>query len=214
MVFSQSTTDAFLAEMSGRFSAGNPRVGDTINNLLNREGRLRFGLDRQGNPLEARVIFSPHITGDPTQFAQARTKVLSQLVAEAKAGRLQFNSNTGHPRRPKGGCVFCTMMQIGPCDYETEIRLLTDAPSLTPVSLVPELLAEKQEQSALLEAFLTKGLRKSRIKGSPNRSKTLAARAAPATVLLSVEAGVGRALQGSPLSGNPTRPKDREPSRR
>jgi hypothetical protein len=212
MIFSQSTTDAFLAEMRGRFSAGNPVVGDKLSDLLNREIRLRYGVDGQGQPLEARVIFSPHITGDPAQFAQARSKVLAQLVAEAQAGRLQFNSDTGHLRRPKGGCVFCTMMQVGPCDYEAELRPLSNAPSLTAKSSVPELMAEKQAQSTLLELFVKKPGPDTRAESSLEVGKTLVARAAAPAVAQAAATAVIPAMPGWELSGDPARQRDREPS--
>jgi hypothetical protein len=209
MIFSQSTTDAFLAEMQGRFSAGNPQVGDKLSDLLNREVRLRYGVDGQGQPLEARVIFSPHITGDPAQFAQARAKVLAQLVAEAQAGRLQFNSDTGHLRRPKGGCVFCTMMQIGPCDYEAELQPLSNAPNLTAKSSVPELMAEKQAQSSLLQLFVKKPDSGA---GSPLEVVIRqAARAAVPVAALAAATAASPALPGWQLSGDPARQQDRGP---
>ncbi|HXJ94702.1 MAG TPA: hypothetical protein VMT20_17800 [Terriglobia bacterium] len=210
MIFSQSTTDAFLAEMNGRFSAGNPKVGDTISELINREVRLRYGADSQGNPLEARVIFSPHITGDPVQFKQFRSKVLAQLVSEATAGHLQYNPATGHLARPKGACVFCTMMQIGPCDYEAELQPLSDAPSLTAESSIPALMAEKQEQASLLEAFLQKGVRAKAKRPLPSLVEARPARAAPSAAVLDAETRARRALQGWELSGDPARQKDRE----
>jgi hypothetical protein len=211
MIFSQSTTDAFLAEMNGKFSVGNPKVGDKLSDLLNREVRLRYGVDGQDQPLEARVIFSPHITGDPAQFAQARAKVLAQLVEEAKAGRLQFNPDTGHLQRPKGGCVFCTMMQIGPCEYEAELQPLSDAPSLTAKSSIPELMAEKQAQSSLLEVFLKKPALGRTAKSSPGPGKLQVARAAPVALAMVAAAAVRPALQGWQLSGDPARQQDREP---
>ena len=155
MVFSQSTTDAFLAEMQGRFTAGNPQPGDLIADLVRQEIRLKYGLRDDGTPLEARVIFSPHITGDPAHFAAARQRVLDQLIAEARAGRLQLNSATGHLRRPAGSCVFCTMLQIGPCDYQAELRPLSSLPVLAAaVVSAPQLAAEKAEQNRLLSEFL------------------------------------------------------------
>jgi hypothetical protein len=107
------------------------------------------------------------------------------------------------------------MLQIGPCEYEAELQPLSDAPSLTAESSVPELMAEKQAQSSLLEAFLNKqGRSKKRSRGT----KSLAtmggmqvARAAPSAVALAAEAGVRPALQGWQLSGDPTRQQDREP---
>lgn len=211
MVFSQSTTDALLAEMSGRFSMGNPKVGDTIDELLSREVRLRFGMDAQGNPLEARVIFSPHITGDPAQFAKARSQVLAQLVSEAKSGRLQFNPDTGHLQRPKGACVFCTMIQIGPCDYEKELQPLSDAPSLSAASSVTELNAEKQMQSSLLTSFLAKGVRTSK-QAPAVLQEGGSVRAAPPEAVLAARVGAARALRGWQLSGDPARQEDREPA--
>jgi hypothetical protein len=213
MVFSQSTTDAFLAEMSGRFSAGDPKVGDTINDLLSRVVRLRYGVDNQGNPLEARVIFSPHITGTPAQFAQARSKVLAQLVSEAKSGGLQFNSATGHLQRPQGACVFCTMMQIGPCDYESELQPLSNAPSLTSESSSSALMLEKQKQLSLLSSFLKKRGRKAMKKKPPLYGEIQSVRVAPSDVAMAAEAGARRALSGWQLSGNPARQRDREPTK-
>jgi hypothetical protein len=210
MIFSQSTTDAFLAEMSGRFSAGNPQVGDKLSDLLNREVRLRYGVDGQNNPLEARVIFSPHITGDPAQFAQARGKVLAQLVNEAQTGRLQFNPDTGHLRRPKGGCVFCTMMQVGPCDYEAELQPLSNAPIVAAKSSVPELMAEKQMQSSLLELFVKQQATDRNAGSSLASVKTQAARAAAPSVALAAATAIDPALPGWRLSGDPARQRDRE----
>jgi hypothetical protein len=210
MIFSQSTTDAFLAEMSGRFSVGNPKVGDKIGDLLNREVRLRYGTDNQGQPLEARVIFSPHITGDPAQFKQARAKVLAQLVAEGKAGNLQFNSDTGHLRRPKGACVFCTMIQIGPCDYEVELQPLSDAPHLSAESSVPQLMAEKAAQSSLLDAFLQKGARPKGGKPKSISGELEAVRTAPPAVALAAEERIRKSLDGWRLSGDPARQRERE----
>ena len=199
MIFSQSTTDAFLGEMQGRFSKGSPKPGDKIEDLLNREIRLRFGSDAKGKPLEARVIFAPHITGDPKRFAKARSKVLAQLVAEAKAGRVQYNSDTGHLRRPEGACVFCTMMQIGDCDYETELVPLSNAPTLTADSEASALLAEKQGQAAMLAAFLQEPQRRD---GSPSQQA------------VTVGSRSRNAVAGWQLAGDPKRQRDREPIER
>jgi hypothetical protein len=125
MVFSQSTTDAFLGELQGRFSQGNPQPGDRIADLLERNVRLKYGTLPNGTVLDARVIFSPHITGNPGAFGPARAKVLAQLVEEAQAGRLTLNPATGHLRRPVGSCVFCPVMEVGLCDYEAELQQLT-----------------------------------------------------------------------------------------
>ena len=159
MIFSQSTTDAFVAEMQGRFSMGDPKPGDQIKDLLQKTVRLRYGSRDDGTPLEARVIFSPHITGNPAEFGPARQRVLDQLIEEANLGGIQFNSATGHLSRPAGSCVFCTMLDIGPCDYLSEIKPLKTLPTLaaaTPESPTPELMAEKLEQRRLLNEFLAR----------------------------------------------------------
>src|SRR5262245_15197317 len=159
LVFSQSTADAFITEMQGRFSMGDPKPGDRIDDLLQKTVRLKYGARDDGTPLEARVIFSPHITGDPADFGAARQRVLDQLVEEAHLGHVQFNVATGHLTRPAGSCVFCTFLDIGPCDYQTELKPLKPAPILTgaaPASPVPDLTADKQEQRRLLEDFLSK----------------------------------------------------------
>jgi hypothetical protein len=166
MVFSQATTDAFLGEMQGRFSQGNPRPGDRIADLLNQNIRLRYGTLPDGTVLEARVIFSPHITGTPAQFEAARAKVLAQLVEEAQAGRIQLNPHTKHLRRTVGSCVFCPVLEIGRCDYEAELRPLAPggvagpdllaAGATEPDAVQP--LADKRAQHHLIEEFLTRRL--------------------------------------------------------
>ena len=65
-----------------------------------------------GTVLDARVIFAPHITGNPAEFAPARDAVVAQLVAEAHAGRLRVNPVTRHLSRGAGACVFCPMLEI------------------------------------------------------------------------------------------------------
>jgi len=198
MIFSQSTTDAFLGEMQGLFSAGNPKPGDKIDDLLNREVRLKFGDDDRANPIEARVIFAPHITGDPKQFAKARAKVLAQLVEEAKNGNLQYNSDTGHLRRPEGACVFCTFMQIGDCDYEAELVPLHAPPRLTAESPAAHFRTEKRGQAEMLTAFLQQ--RRGQDKARPHAAAVDLERAA---------------AKGWQLAGAPARQREREaPARR
>lgn len=153
MIFSQSTTDAFLGEMKGRFSEGDVKVGDKIDDLINKTVRLRFGTDGAGHGLEARVIFAPHITGDPAHFKEARQKVLDELAAEATAGRLTYNPATKHLHRPLGGCIFCTHLQIGGCDYTDELKRLGSLPGIPAEGPVPE----KHVQEALLRAFVAAG---------------------------------------------------------
>src|SRR5258708_35521648 len=52
MIFSQSTTDAFLAEMAGRFSAGNTKGGDKLSDFLNRGVSLRHCVAVQEQPTQ------------------------------------------------------------------------------------------------------------------------------------------------------------------
>jgi hypothetical protein len=149
LVFSQNTARAFIGEMGDRFTVGAPRPDEPFEELLKREVRLLYG-DADGEELDARVIFSPHITGRPKVFAAARDHVVSQLVEEAEAGRIGLNAQTGHLQRPRGACVFCPMLEIGPCDYEGELKPLTTAPRLTADSGIADLQAEKARQAELM----------------------------------------------------------------
>jgi len=133
LVISQNTTNAFIEEMRDNFSVGEPQPNEPVADLLERDVRLRYGTLPDGTDLEAKVIFSPHITGDPATFAAARAKVLAQFVSAATEGLLELNSATGHLSRPRGSCVFCPMLEIGKCDYESELQ---------PVSLAAGLLAD------------------------------------------------------------------------
>jgi hypothetical protein len=76
--------------------------------------------------------------------------VIDQLVEEAKAGRIAFNAATGHLGRPPGACVFCPMLEVGPCDYVDELEPLSEAPQLTAGSPVADLQREKALQGALM----------------------------------------------------------------
>jgi len=175
MIFSQATTDAFLGEMKGHFSEGKPEVGEAIEDLLRRRIRLRYGATKDGKVLDARVIFSPHITGDPANFARTRSQVLGQLIEEARSGGVTFNALTGHLARPRGGCVFCTMLEIGPCDYTDELRPLSESQAVSADSRVPHLVAEKQTQTSLLDEFLKTGARSTRgwaLAGDPARERS------------------------------------------
>jgi hypothetical protein len=159
LVFSQSTANAFIVEMSGRFSVGQPTLGDRVEDLLDKEVRLHFADLPDGSPLDARVVFSPHITGSPAEFAAARDRVVAQVVAEARSPgtRLTFNRTTGRLSRTVGSCLFCPMLDIGPCDYETELRSLEEGPALTALSPVAHLKDEKLSQEAMLTAFIARG---------------------------------------------------------
>ncbi len=132
LVISQNTANVFLAEMKGRFTKGNPQPGESVKDLVDRDIRLSYGTLPDNTKLEAKVIFSPHFTGDPQTFATYRPKVLAQFVAAAQQGILTLNQATGHLVRARGACVFCPMLEVGPCDYENE---------LNPVSLQPAFLA-------------------------------------------------------------------------
>jgi hypothetical protein len=154
LIFSQSTANAFNQELGERFNIDPPQPGESIASLMNRHVRLRFGELPDGSELDARVIYAPHITGNPQDFGPARARVVAQLVEEAEAGRLTFNEPTGHLGRPRGACVFCPMLEIGPCDYEGELRPLTDAPALTADAPIADLLAEKEVKERMVEAAL------------------------------------------------------------
>jgi hypothetical protein len=134
LVFGQTTANAFINELAGRFSVGAPAAGEPVADLLQREIRLRFGSDGPA-PLEARVLFAPHITGDPASFAPMRDAVVAQLVEEAVRGRLHRREETGHLARPPGACVFCPMLEISGCGYQDELRPLAEPPSPVPAAV-------------------------------------------------------------------------------
>ena len=150
LIFSQSTANAFNEEMGDRFSVGKPKQREALAGLMEREVRLRFGDLPDGRTLDSRVIYSPHITGNPEEFGPARQRVIDQLAEEAKAGRIAFNAATGHLTRPAGACVFCPMLEVGPCDYVDELEPLSEAPQLTAGSPVADLQREKAVQAELL----------------------------------------------------------------
>jgi len=152
LIFSQSTANAFIGELRDRFVEGDPEPGDSLEDLMQRTVRLRYGDLPDGTELTARIIFAPHITGNPDDFMPARRRVVKQMVEEAQAGSLQYNAATKHLRRPSGSCVFCPILEIGDCDYTDELVPLGDAPELTADSSADLLLAEKKAHLALLEA--------------------------------------------------------------
>lgn len=150
LIFSQSTANAFIAELGDRFSVGAPQPGEPLKELMGREIRLLYGETPEGREIDARVVFAPHATGNPKDFAEARARVVDQLVAEAKAGRLIYNPASKHLTRSAGACVFCPMLEIGPCDYVDELEPLSAAPQLTADSGVAQLQEEKQLQQSLM----------------------------------------------------------------
>jgi hypothetical protein len=99
---------------------------------MDREVRFAYGELPDGSTLDARVVFSPHITGDPRRFEQARDRIIDQLAEEAQAGRVVFDLRSGHLGRPPGACVFCPMLEIGPCGYVDDLRPLSPPARLTP----------------------------------------------------------------------------------
>ncbi|MEP7110555.1 MAG: hypothetical protein ABI760_21360 [Ferruginibacter sp.] len=155
MVFSDTTAQPFISEMQGNFTKGNPQPGEKVADLIGRNIRLRYGTLDDGTILDARVIFSPHISGNPATFAKLRSKVLKQLVNEARAGGLSFNTQTGHLRRPRGSCLFCPMLEIGPCPYENELRPVSLSPGLLADTAAPaDVQMEKLAQQKLMEEFI------------------------------------------------------------
>lgn len=155
MIFSQNTANAFINELQSRFVEGNPQPNEPLANLMARRFRLRYGTLPDGTDLLARIIFAPHITGSPAEFAAARDKIVGQLTEEATAGNLRFNSATKHLQRSRGACVFCTMLEIGPCDYENELQPISLQATLTADSAVPDLQAERTAYEALMQSPLT-----------------------------------------------------------
>jgi hypothetical protein len=83
-----------------------------------------------------------------------RARVVEQLVEEAQSGGLTYQASTRHLLRAPGACVFCPMLEIGPCDYTDELEPLVDAPHLTADSAVADLQAEKEAQVAMLDPVL------------------------------------------------------------
>jgi hypothetical protein len=153
-VFGQNTANAFLGEFHGKFSSGNPQPNEPVTSLMRKEVSLRFGEAPDGTVLEARVLFAPHPTGDEAKWLQARSTVVSQLVHAAQQGRLKVNPGTGHLARPAGSCVFCTMLDIGPCDYLAELTPLTNPPGTILSQAFANLAADKPAQTHLLNKFL------------------------------------------------------------
>lgn len=158
LVFSQSTTNALLGELRAQgytFSEGDPQPGESVEDLGDRIIRLKYGDLPDATTLEARVIFAPHITGNPANYLPVRDKVVNQLVQEANAGRLALNAANGHLKRSRGACVFCPMLEIGPCDYVDELHPITLTPALTADSPMTILKDEKAAQTILMGEIRT-----------------------------------------------------------
>jgi hypothetical protein len=153
LIFSQNTANAFNSELRDRLVVGTPDPEEPLEELMGREVRLAYGDLPDGSSLDARVIYSPHITGDPEHFAQARDRVVAQLSDEAHAGRIRVNPASGHLHRPPGSCVFCPMLQIGPCDYLEELRPLAGAAPVAAGIATDQLDQDKQLQAGLLASL-------------------------------------------------------------
>jgi cytosine/adenosine deaminase-related metal-dependent hydrolase len=158
MVFSQTTADAFIGAMQGRFSKGDPKVGERLADLIGREIRLRFGRTADGQELDARVVFSPHASANPQDFAAQREVLIGHLVAEVQTGTLSLNPATGRLARTKGGCQFCTnaLYSIGACDYKAELRPLSAGAGIQPLAddgSGPDPGAERAEHMRLVAEF-------------------------------------------------------------
>lgn len=154
LVFSQNTANAFISSLKGNFIAGNPQVGEPIEQLLERTHRIKLGSLPNGQYLISRVIFCPHATGNPADFEAVKQKIIDYLVEEGNSNNLQFNTTNGHLKRTIGICVFCPMLEIGKCDYEDEIR-----PAVAPDRIMrPQfenlIVEEKRHQVSLLENSL------------------------------------------------------------
>ncbi|MHA4811333.1 hypothetical protein ACX0G9_24745 [Flavitalea flava] len=132
LIFSQTTAGAFISTFKGSFTQGDPQVNDTLEKLIDKKVVLGLGTLPGGLTASARVIFSPHATGNPKEFQKAKQKVIAQLVEEARAGNLSFNAASGHLHRTVGSCAFCPILKIGNCDYEQEITSPVDGAKVFP----------------------------------------------------------------------------------
>jgi hypothetical protein len=178
LVFSETTASAFITAMKSHFVAGSPAPGESIPALLSRKIVLRYGTVR-GRDLTGRVIFTPHASANPADFAAERDKVIAALVEEAQAGHLVFNPKTGHLQRPVGSCVFCAnaLYRIGPCDYEKELKPLSGTPpqpSMEMLSKPEYAMPEKAVQQKLLEDFLHEAAHHNRAQETKEKSSPFA----------------------------------------
>jgi cytosine/adenosine deaminase-related metal-dependent hydrolase len=159
IVFSRTTAREFIAALEGRFSVGDPRPNEPLAALFAREIRLLYGTLSDGTRLDARVIFMPHASASAAQFGQLREPCVDRLIEEIDGGNMAFNQATGHLRRGRGACVFCTndLYSIGACDYEAELSPLAPgvvsplAASRDAAAAQAAALEDKQEQLRLLD---------------------------------------------------------------
>ena len=126
-------------------------MNEPVTELIKRDIRIEYG-ESDGQPLEALVLFAPHPTGNPDDWAKAKPFFNERMKSLGNSGRLKLNPDTGHLVRTMGSCVFCTMLQIGPCDYKDEIQPLTTPPGL--LADAPIEAPDKPVQNALLAEFM------------------------------------------------------------
>ena len=98
MIFSQSSANAFISSFADAFTEGNPAPKEPIEKLLERKIVLKLGTLPKGETLSARVIFAPHITGDPKKFKASKQKIIDQLVEECLAAVAQEIEKTSKKR--------------------------------------------------------------------------------------------------------------------
>jgi cytosine/adenosine deaminase-related metal-dependent hydrolase len=161
-VFSATTAEPFIRAMQNRFRPeGAPSPGERLDQLIKREIRLEYGRLPDGTLLDARVIFLPHASARPQEFAQAKATAIRHMREEVASGRLVYRAATGHLARPRGGCFFCTneLYRIGPCDYKSELTPLAEG-AVQPLTVGGagglDPLDEKDAQRRLLDNFAGK----------------------------------------------------------
>lgn len=158
LVFSGATRDAIATTMAGHFTEGEPHAGESLDALLARRIVLRYGKAPDGRELTARVLFVPHASGNPEEFAAARAKVVAALVDEVDRDHLALDPATGHLRRSIGACTFCdnALYKIGTCDYKDQLVALAPLEETTEdgAPVLPPQVAENRVQAALLDEFL------------------------------------------------------------
>ncbi|AZK98064.1 MULTISPECIES: hypothetical protein [Streptomyces] len=152
LVLGQSTANAFTGELASRLTPV-PAPETPMAELMATEVRLVYGTLDDGEELDARVLFAPHPTGNPDDYAQARPLLVEQLLHEARGGRLGHDERIGHLTRPRGSCSFCPLLDIGPCAYAD---VLTPLPGGSPALLADApapAAAEKRTQLRLLDGI-------------------------------------------------------------
>lgn len=157
LVFSRTTAREFIQALQGRFSMGDPKPNEPLQDLFEREIRLRYGRLRDGTELDARVLFMAHASARPDEFEAMVAACVDRLDQEVERGQLEFNAGSGHLRRGRGACVFCenALYRIGRCDYRDELRpLASGAVQALAEDAHGAALADKSEQLDLLEAFV------------------------------------------------------------